>query len=483
LKNPQPRLAHSLPVLCGLALFGALWLAELSTAALTPPFDNVEQLTWAQSLQLGYYKHPPLPTWLLWLPLQLVGRSAWTSYVAGAACTLGSLYLLWRLVARQRGTPHASVMLLGCLCITYCTSRLYYYNHEVVLMLFHTASATLCWRAMTDGRTRWWLGLGLALGLGALAKYQVAVTAACVAVFWWHEGGWRDASRRAGLGLAALAALVVFIPHLQWLRDNDFAPVHYAMASSLGAHLGLQERGWRAADWLAQQLLNRAAPAWLLLAALTAWSTRATPAPAAARCGTGDRFGRLLLVWAGVPLLFMPLTGTLFGARLEMHWGLPFLPFVVPAAMELAGPRVGWHRVAPAAAGLAFALVQALLLAVNWSTSPHGPFFFPPSQERAFDVQALARALQPAARQALGGRICVVSGPPAQAAALALALDDQPMALLAGRHDFSPWLPHVLPRGCGMLELRSAADDIVGWTAVGPEFPRLFWRVVPGSAS
>jgi len=27
--------------------------------------DHFEQFTWAHSVQWGYHKHPPLPTWLL----------------------------------------------------------------------------------------------------------------------------------------------------------------------------------------------------------------------------------------------------------------------------------------------------------------------------------------------------------------------------------------------------------------------------------
>ncbi|NMM79153.1 hypothetical protein B2J89_21170, partial [Acidovorax sp. SRB_24] len=48
-----------------LLLFAGVWLWHLSSVALSPPADNIEQLTWMRSLQWGYYKHPPLPTWML----------------------------------------------------------------------------------------------------------------------------------------------------------------------------------------------------------------------------------------------------------------------------------------------------------------------------------------------------------------------------------------------------------------------------------
>ena len=86
-----------LMVAAGLLLFAVVWLAHLSYTSLSPPTDNIEQLTWLHSLEWGYYKHPPLPTWLIWMPAQWFGANAWTSYVTGAAFTLGSMGLLWNL--------------------------------------------------------------------------------------------------------------------------------------------------------------------------------------------------------------------------------------------------------------------------------------------------------------------------------------------------------------------------------------------------
>ncbi|MBC7716569.1 MAG: glycosyl transferase, partial [Pseudorhodobacter sp.] len=52
----------------------------LTPVSLSPPVDNIEQLTWVRSLQWGYYKHPPLPTWLLWLTVQGFGLTERAAY-------------------------------------------------------------------------------------------------------------------------------------------------------------------------------------------------------------------------------------------------------------------------------------------------------------------------------------------------------------------------------------------------------------------
>ena len=99
-----------------------------------------------------------------------------------------------------------------------------------------------------------------------LTKYQAAVTMASVLVFWLSQRGWRDAQQRLGLLLATLIALLMFVPHLQWLRSHDFGPVAYAIESSIGAKLSFMDRLADVCIWLLDQLLNRSLAAWLLLA-------------------------------------------------------------------------------------------------------------------------------------------------------------------------------------------------------------------------
>ncbi|MEO7106865.1 MAG: glycosyltransferase family 39 protein, partial [Rhodoferax sp.] len=116
---PRLRLGPQTLVALLLLSFAAVWLTHLSYVSLSPPTDNIEQLTWVNSLEGGYYKQPPLPTWLFWLPVKLFGASVWTSYVAGAVCTLGAIALLWRLLCEVRGLRYATLALLAVLCITY----------------------------------------------------------------------------------------------------------------------------------------------------------------------------------------------------------------------------------------------------------------------------------------------------------------------------------------------------------------------------
>ena len=62
--------------------------------------DSVEQFIWSHSLELGYYKHPPLPTWLLAAAIQLLGPAWWLANALAAIFLAATGVFTW-LVARQ----------------------------------------------------------------------------------------------------------------------------------------------------------------------------------------------------------------------------------------------------------------------------------------------------------------------------------------------------------------------------------------------
>ena len=472
-------------VVLGMLLFALVWLWHLDFTSLSPPVDVLEQLTWVRSLEWGYYKHPPLPTWLLWLPVKVFGWAAWTVYATGAATTLAALAIYWRLMARLRGESHALVALLAAACITYYNGRLYYYNHNVVLLLASTACAALTWQAFEARQLRWWLALGLAIGLGALAKYQIVVTACSVLAFALHQRAWRDGFHRRGLLLASLVALVTFTPHIAWLHTHDFGPVGYVLHSSLAAHFGAVTRVVEAAHWLVDQIFNRALPALLLLlwvAASARRRPRVVNVPGPMPLDEPARARALLFAWGVVPLIFMPLVGVVAGADLQLHWGSPFLLFAVPATMELLAPRVAWQRVEARTLVGAFLSIQLLLLTISHLTSPRGPRGLHDGPWRNTDSQGIAAALAAPARAALGGPIRVIAGPASLAGAIALELAEHPLVLIDGRFDRSPWVAANLVLDCGAIELAPSARMPSG-TAFGSVLPGWSWRALPAAAA
>lgn len=447
--------------------------------------DSVEQLVWVRSLEWGYFKHPPLPTIIIWPFVQLFGIQERVVDIAGGVAIALALWSAWRLVKEMAGTHFAGLSLLGSLCITYYSGRTNFYNHNTVLLVFVSGAAWFCWRAFADRSRTAWLALGLMLGLGALAKYQVVLAAFSVVAFWTLKRGWQDARHVRGLLEAAGVAVLVFSPHLWWLFSHDFLPMHYASRSALGAAMPCMQRTAHALHWLADQG-NRLSPAFLLAAALW-WKTRpAAPSNDAVPKTASDTHPdakRFLVAWGLLPLATIAFVGLVTGANLQFQWGTAFVLFTCPALMLCCVRKRVIDDVPFDEALRLFVVVQGLLLATMWATSPVSGLGWSKSQTSNFRSAHFAERIGIQARAAFGGPVPVIGGTSNIASALAIRLPERPLVLLDGDFVASPWVSPAVVERDGMLWVGDAASKPPAGLPVIWESDKLWWAVQPPLAS
>jgi hypothetical protein len=164
------------------------------------------------------------------------------------------------------------------------------------------------------------------------------------------------------------------------------------------------------------------------------------------------------------------------GADLQLQWGTPFLLFVVPAAMEAMRP-LPWGRLRIRRVLAIFVGVQGLLVVLCVARSPWAPEAWRDAHWRQVDARRWAQAVAPLAREALGGPVRVIVGPSAIAGAIAMGLPEQPLVLVDGRYDRSPWVkPGVVARH-GALEVAPApyGPEAAAFKTLAPGW---FWRIV-----
>ncbi len=427
-----------------LVVFGVTWLVLLGVLSRTPPQDVIEQLVWARSPQWGYYKHPPLPTWLLIAAGTVLPQGVELARALGALCLLGSNLIWWMVLRRMFAPRVAAILLLASLCITFYSVRLDYFNHNAVMMVWMSISAALAWQLVERPSWLVWLGLGICMGLGMLSKYQMVLAGLALALWWCRLSGWRHPVHLWGAVAAALVALLLLAPNLAWLRAHDWASLHYA-EGSLGMGLSLERRALGVTHWLLDLVGLRMLPAWLVLAAALMAGARArqdqgagVTAPQQALALRRDFW----LIWGLVPVLAMSVIGLVAGSELQKHWGtafacwlLPVVVVLVPGAARLLDRRSAWR-----AACLVFVAVQLVGALQLWATSPWGVPARQKPQWRDLPSAEMARTLDAGARPLLGGPIQVLSGDYRMAGALALHLPGEPKVMIFGYPPASPWV-------------------------------------------
>lgn len=189
--------------------------------------DEAEQALWTQRLALGYGAQPPLYTWLQWTVFQVTG----VSLLGLSLLKNGLLFLTYIATygaAKQLLPRHLAALAAASLLLIPAI------GWESQRDLTHTVLATsmaacllyVIMRLLVEGpRPMWYLALGVAVGLGILAKYSfvMVVAAWLVAMLCWAPG--RRLVLSPWIVLSAMVAMAIVIPHALWLLD------HWQMAS------------------------------------------------------------------------------------------------------------------------------------------------------------------------------------------------------------------------------------------------------------
>ena len=328
-RGPTPRFVVGFALAAVIAW--ALWAAYFNTAQFG---DNIEQFNWAQSLELGYHKHPPLPSWLLGSVIKLFGPSVYWAYVLATLCLLGTAIFTW-LIGRElvgERVAAAAVVLWG-LNMTF-SQRVQLYNHNTVLVLWFAASVWCAMRASRAARAAplWWLATGLTAGAATLSKYQALVPLAGLLLALVASGRLKQSAQWGGMLLAIVAMIAVYAPHLVWVVQHDFSTLRYASEAIESS--GLRQRLGFIVSFAANQV-RLWSPALLAIGLCWGWA-RLSPQPAAQVAdGTATEAAdetapdlsiwMIGLLWAGVAVLVV--MALFAGASLRNHWGVQALQF------------------------------------------------------------------------------------------------------------------------------------------------------------
>jgi len=267
--------APGISLLAALALLTA-WrlLAALHTA---PPlfFDEAQYWDWSRQPDWGYFSKPPMVAWLIALSTGIFGHGemavrafAFLLYPATAVV----IYFLARRLAVHfppdspvgRHGPWLAALLFASLPMTSMGSWLI--TTDAPLLFFWSLALLFYLRALAGNRLADWLGLGLALGLGLLSKYSMALfllpALGCLAA---HP------SRRALLAgpgpyAALLLALAWVAPNLAWNLAHDFVSFRHT------AEIAQLDRALLHPDQLAGFLLAQFAVFGPLAMAALVWA-------------------------------------------------------------------------------------------------------------------------------------------------------------------------------------------------------------------
>ena len=193
------------------------------------PLDAVEMLYIGHEWPLGHFKHPTLPGWLAETASILTGNSEWAIYLLSQLMIVTAFWAAWQL-GREILKPRTAVLSAALLeCCYYYNINSTEFNNSITMLAFWALAVLFFHWALTRKKKRYWIAIGLALGLGMLAKYTIAVLAGVMLLYMLIDRDARQHWKSSGPYLTLLTTALVFSPHLYWVLTNDYGPIQYAL--------------------------------------------------------------------------------------------------------------------------------------------------------------------------------------------------------------------------------------------------------------
>ena len=404
-----------------------VWFSVTLLTVRNAPLDLIEWLAWGRQFAWGYPKHPPLPAWLAALANWTTG-DVWGVYLLSYVLIAIALWCAWR-VGLEFLSPRLA--LIGAVCmdgLLYLTRDPAEYSNNIVLDTTW-AFAILCFiRAVRSDQLRWWIGLGITIGLGLLSKYTIGLLGVILAGYVIYDRPTRAQLRRPGPYLAVLIASVLFLPHVIWLVRSNFITFEYAAERS--ESLVLASHVINPIQFSVGQLL-RLLPVLVILAPL--WNR-----------SSERRSSCSILDWAVVgPVIALLVLSVVSGRQIRDIWGSPLWTMLGVWLLAKLG-TVSPKRLRASARN--WALVSAAVIFGCVAQSVAGPYFAEKPNRMHYPGQMLADEISRLWSTRCSSPLQIVAGEPWRAGNVCCYSDAKPAIYSRGEMGkcvfeprFSPW--------------------------------------------
>lgn len=218
-----------------LIIYFVLWTILPVLLASSYAFDIPEGIYWGNEWQLGYYKHPPFSSWVLYSFYHVFGYIG--PYVLSQICISLTLFFVYLLAKNFVSKEKAFYSGISVLSIYYYTWPSLEFNHNVAQMPIWAGLIYLFYLVLKNNKWQHWILFGVLTGIGMLTKYSVIFLIFSIVLFslltsyrllWLSAKPW----------IAIVIALLIFSPHVIWLYQHDWLIFSYIQSRSNEAGQG-----------------------------------------------------------------------------------------------------------------------------------------------------------------------------------------------------------------------------------------------------
>ena len=220
-----------------------IWTIVPSLTNQNLPLDTIEALAWGSNLDWGFNKHPPMSAFFSEVFFQIFGSQDWAYYLLSQIFVCTAFYFVFKTAYEILGNIKLSLISVLLL------ESIYFYNFttpefnvNVCQLPFWSLVVYYSWKIYNSKNIKLFdcLLVGLFAAIGFLSKYLFIYLLVSVALLFLYLILIKKTKKFDFKYLIILEVFIVLlIPHLIWLFNNEFITVVYGLNRT-----GLEEVGF-----------------------------------------------------------------------------------------------------------------------------------------------------------------------------------------------------------------------------------------------
>jgi hypothetical protein len=385
-KIPTDILAYSL--LVGIFLIRFTYIGTLGIAP-----DEAYYWDWSRKLSFGYYDHPPMVAWFIYLSTKLFGDTLRGVKFMAIAASFFATFFSYRL-AKKYVSQTSSLLLFIVISNTVILYGIgcFVAVPDIPMILFWSLGLLFAYKFIFEESPLSWFFLGFTMGFGLLSKYIFVLFIISLIIFLICFKSHHHLLRSRRLYGALFIAFIIFLPNIIWNSHHHWITVLFQF------HHGLGSNSFTRFDFLGEYITGQIGvlsvfPFIVLFMALISEFKNIFHCP---------KKGFLILFYV-IPFLFFAFAS--LQKRVEANWASPayisglILVPILWETVRAAGKKAAQIFIV-VSTGVSCAALVIIMVHIQKPFLPLSPNMDPTSQVRgwkqwAVDIQSLQKTIDP----------------------------------------------------------------------------------------
>ena len=359
-----------------------LWTLIPSLTNNNLPLDTIEALAWGSNLEWGFNKHPPMSAFFPEVFFQIFGSQDWIYYLLSQIFVVISFYYVFKFSKEFFNSD-----LLGIISVLLIEAIYFYnfttpeFNVNVCQLPFWSLTVYFSWKIYTSKEIKFTdcFLVGLFAAFGFLSKYLFVYLLVSIDLLFIYLIFLKKDRKFDFKYLITLEVfLIVLVPHLIWLNNNDFITITYGLARTGLEQSGLIDHIKFPLIFLIKQiglLIPFLILVWLLVKKIKF------------RISFKDKKLLFLLAINILPIILMFLTSAVTGSKIRTMWMTPFYLFFGTLFVYLFQAQINIKKLKPFMIGFIFLFFLSPVLYAYVSISKEDKRTDYPGKEIAIKTQ------------------------------------------------------------------------------------------------